>query len=428
MTSGSDNDEQAIQRFTTPWRVRLYSRLLVIPLILPLTITVLTGERDETLTGTLGGDLPAFYNAGLLVNEVGPKNLYDAEILHEIHASWSNRVDQALPFLYPPFVAAVFSLLAQLPYRGAYVVYTLTMMTALALAVILLRKPLLRVSRWPLEAVLLAASFYPMFRSMMGGQNTALTLLFLVGGYRALDDDRPVLAGAILGLLFYKPQFAVPVAGLLLLRHRRALIGMAGTVTVLWSWGAAMLGPSWIAIWFDGARRQSDDLIPFVPVWNVDVVGMSEEIFGHSTMAAYGIATVVLVPLIAALMWTWWTPTLSLDLKFAALACGLLLIPLHVLWYEAGLLILAFAVLANRLGRTVFGRLLGLMALSCVGALVPQFGGIPQFAVVALTTCWVATQVRLESKAVATPADSTPVSESSIATDGDGFEVGSSSQ
>ena len=44
-----------------------------------------------------------------------------------------------------------------------------------------------------------------MFRSMMGGQNTALTLLFLVGGYRALDDDRPVLAGAILGLLFYKP-------------------------------------------------------------------------------------------------------------------------------------------------------------------------------------------------------------------------------
>lgn len=397
MTTGSENNmPPLIHRFMTPWRIRLYSRLLLIPLIVPLTITVLTGEGDETLTGTLGGDLPAFYNAGLLVNEGGAEHLYDTEVLREIHYSWSDQVDQTLPFLYPPFVAGPFSLLARLSYRTAYVVYTLTMVTALALAVSLLRKPLLRISRWPLEAFLLAASFYPMFRSIMGGQNSALTLLFLVGGYRALDDDRPVLAGAILGLLFYKPQFAVPVAGLLLLRDRRALIGMAGTVTVLWLWGVSMLGPSWIAVWFDGAVQQSDDLIPFVPVWNVNVVGMSEEIFGYGSMAAYGIAAVVLVPLIAGLMWTWWSPTLPLDLKVAALSCGLLLIPLHVLWYEAGLLVLPFAVLANRIGRAAIGRLLSLMVLSCVGVLVPALAAIPQFITIILTTVWVVSQMRRE--------------------------------
>ena len=353
-----DQKRPVIERFMTPWRLRLYSRLLLIPLTIPFIVAVLAGDGDETLTGSLGGDLPAFYNAGLLVNQGGAERLYDVDVLHEVHSSWAGQVDQTLPFLYPPFVAGAFTPLAHLPYRAAYVTYTLMMVVVLALAVALLRKPLQRVSRWPVEAFLLAGSFYPMFRSMMGGQNTALTLLFLVGGYRALDDDRPVLAGAILGLLFYKPQFAIPVAGLLILRHRRALIGMTGTAVGLWLWGAAILGRSWITVWFDGARRQSDDLIPFVPVWSVDIVGMSEEVFGRGSLLAYGIAGLILISLIAALMWLWWTPTLPLDLKFAALTCGILLIPLHVLWYDAGLLVLPFAVLANRIGRPALGRLL----------------------------------------------------------------------
>ncbi len=378
----------------TPWRLRLYPRLLLIPLTLPFLVVVLAGEGDETLSGSLGGDLPAFYNAGLLVNDGDVDRLYDADALRETQASWSDQLDQDLPFLYPPFVAGAFAALAKLPYRAAYVVYSLMMVTALGAAVWLLRKPLSRVSRWPLEAFLLSAGFYPMFRSMFGGQNTAVTLLILVAGYRALDDDRPLLAGAVLGLLFYKPQFAVPVAGLLLLMNRRALLGMAATGTGLWLSGAAMLGPNWVTVWFDGARRQSADLIPLVPVWNIDVTGLSEEVFGHGSTLAFGVAALVLIPLIAALMWTWWAATVPLDLKVAALACGLLLIPFHVLWYEAGLLVLPFAVLANRLGRAALGRLFGLMMLSCVGALIPQYGGIVQFTVVAVTTLWVATQIQ----------------------------------
>ena len=374
----------------------MYPRLGLIPIVVPFVVMVAIADGREVAGGVLGGDLPAFFNAGKLVNDGSVHRLYDIQALAEVHASWSGDDSYGLPFLYPPFVAAVFAPLALLPYRAAYLIYTLVMVAALGTAVMLLRKSLARVDRWPLEAFLLAANYYPMFRSMMGGQNTALTLLCLVGGYRALDDNRPVTAGAILGLLFYKPQFALPVVGLLLFRHRRALIGMAATAGLLWFAGAVVLGVNWLRVWFDGARSQSEDLIAHVPYWNIDLVGMSEEIFGHGTVAAYGAAALVGMPIVVGLIWIWRNPAIALDLKFAALVAALPLVSVHVLWYEAGLLIFPFAVLVNRLGRATIGRMLGLMALSFVGFLVPLYSGFPLFAAVALTLIWVVNQIRLD--------------------------------
>ena len=374
----------------------MYPRLGLIPLVFPFVVMVAIADGREVVGGVLGGDLPAFFNAGKLVNEGSVDRLYDLEALAEIHASWAGDGVYGLPFLYPPFVAAVFAPLALLPYRAAYLIHTLVMVAALGVSVVLLRKKLPRVDRWPLEAFLLAANFYPMFRSMMGGQNTALTLLCLVGGYRALDDDRPVLAGAILGLLFYKPQFALPVVGLLLIRHRRALIGVSITAGLLWLAGAAILGENWLRIWIDGARSQSEDLIPQVPFWNIDLIGVSEEIFGHGTVVAYAAGAMAALPIVVGLIWIWRNPAITLDLKFAALVSGLPLVSVHVLWYEAGLLIFPFAVLVNRLGRDAIGRMLGLMMLSFVGFLVPLFSGVPLFAAVALTLIWAANQIRID--------------------------------
>ena len=383
-------------RFFTPWRLRVYPRLGLIPLVLPFVVVVAIADGREVAGGVLGGDLPAFFNAGKMLNEGSVDQLYDLEALAEIHAAWAGDGVYGLPFLYPPFVAAVYAPLALLPYRAAYLIHTVVMVAAVGLSVVLLRRSLDRVDRWPLEAFLLAANFYPMFRSMMGGQNTALSLLCLVGGYRALDDDRPVLAGAILGVLFYKPQLALPVVGLLLLRHRRALVGVSMSAGLLWLAGAAMLGENWLRIWIDGARSQSEDLIPHVPFWNIDLIGMSEEIFGHGTNAAYAAAAAVVLPVVLGLIWIWRNPAIALDLRFAALVAGLPLVSIHVLWYEAGLLIFPFAVLVNRLGRAAIGRMLGLMALSFVGFLVPLYSGFPLFAAVALTLIWVVNQIRLD--------------------------------
>jgi hypothetical protein len=65
------------------------------------------------------------------------------------------------------------------------------------------------------------------------GQNSFFTAALVLGGL-ALLDRRPVLAGALLGLLAFKPQFAllVPVA-LLAARAWRAIGGAAATVALL---------------------------------------------------------------------------------------------------------------------------------------------------------------------------------------------------
>jgi hypothetical protein len=73
-------------------------------------------------------------------------------------------------------------------------------------------------SRWPRRAV---------FINAVGGQNNTWTAA-LFGGGLSLLERRPLLAGGLLGLLIYKPQFGllIPVA-LLAGRHWRASKGVA---------------------------------------------------------------------------------------------------------------------------------------------------------------------------------------------------------
>jgi Glycosyltransferase family 87 len=82
----------------------------------------------------------------------------------------------------------------------------------------------------------------------IAGQNALLTLALLLGG-AGLFGRRDFAAGAILGLLSYKPQFAlmVPVA-LLAARNWRALAGAAVSASSAVTLSAAVFG---LAPWWD---------------------------------------------------------------------------------------------------------------------------------------------------------------------------------
>lgn len=88
------------------------------------------------------------------------------------------------------------------------------------------------------------------FVNAMGGQNGTWTAAFIGGGL-ALLDRNPAAAGALLGLMVYKPHLALllPVA-LLAGRRWRAFTAMAATALSLIIVSAAVLG--W-QIWFDYA-------------------------------------------------------------------------------------------------------------------------------------------------------------------------------
>jgi hypothetical protein len=380
-----------MDRLLTPWRLRVYPRALFIPLVVPPLLLLAVGAGSRVV----GGDLPAFYAAGTLVNEGRAAEVYDWASLGPLQVELLGGLDPGyLPFLYPPFVASAYSLLAQLSYGMAYVAHTSVMMGAVALSVVLLRSILPRVDRWPLEAFALAATFTPMYRAVTAGQNTAFALLVLVAGHRALKEDRPVVAGAIFGLLLYKPTFAAPAIGLLVLRHRRAALGVAATAAMLWAWSALVLGPSWVTIWLDGLQSQYLAIGADMPVWRIDLIGMAEQLIGHGHPVALAVGGGLVVVAAIGLMWTWWQPGVPLDLRMAALTCGLLLMPLHTLWYGAGLLILPFAILADRTGRVSLNRLTALTLLCLLIWRLPLHSALPIFAAVIATAAWVVIEIR----------------------------------
>ncbi len=116
----------------------------------------------------------------------------------------------------------------------------------------LLRRKVAWVDRAFLPALALGLAFYPMFRGIGAGQNTALTLLLLVGAWRASLAERDGLAGVLLGLLLFKPQFALlAVAAWAVARRWRTVAAFGATAAVTWAVTAAFAGVGWVSGWLD---------------------------------------------------------------------------------------------------------------------------------------------------------------------------------
>jgi hypothetical protein len=202
------------------------------------------------------GDFISFYTAATIVREGRGESLYDLGAQLEVQTSLTGRTegDRWSGYINPPLLAAALAPLAGLPYPMAFRLFAFLMMLLFAGTVLMLRGALPGLRRAPVAwwtAWLLVFSFHPVFRTMVGGQNTVFTLFLLAGLYATWRRERWLLAGLFLGLLSYKPQF-VPLFGLVLLVEQRwpalAAAGVVaaghyalGGVCCGWSWPAQFL-------------------------------------------------------------------------------------------------------------------------------------------------------------------------------------------
>lgn len=381
----------------TRWRLRVYPRCLLIALFVPIVVSVLSADGSAMITGRLGGDFPAFYGAGAVVEQGQVDELYDWQVQADAQDGLFGDDEGVFQvFAYPPFVAHVFSFLARLPYPLAYFVFTSVMFLAIAFTIIIIRRFLDRVDRWPVEAFALAAAFYPLYRAATGGQNSALSLLILAGVFWALRIDRPVLAGLIMGLLLYKPQLALPGIGLLAIKDWRSTIGVAASAAFYWLWGAWLGGAGWVRWWAGNINDFNAQDQEINGANSINLVGFAERFLGIGSIAAYTIGGVLALILTVALIRIWADERIPLDLQIAALVCGMLLIPLHVMFYDAGLLVLPFAILGNRHGRDALPWLTVLVALGLLGGFAMNIGFSPLFLCVVLTGVWIVRDIATE--------------------------------
>ena len=203
---------------------------------------VLVSPGREVCARKFGFDFLAFYTAGSFVREGRTQDLYDLEQVAAFQRQVAGEAGLDLgeavgPWWNPPFYARLFVPLAALPFRAALAVWTALNLAATAAAVCVLWR-MLGVRRrdwrtWGLVPLLVAIS-PPFALAVTHGQSTGTSLLILSLVVLAWQSRRAALAGAVLGLLAYKPQLAAVVTLVLVLDLGwRAAAGFAATGAVL---------------------------------------------------------------------------------------------------------------------------------------------------------------------------------------------------
>ena len=214
-----------------------YLRSVSGPLI-PGTTRVATGDYLGVLTG-----------ARVLAEGNGPR-LYDLDLQYRVHTRIVGTELAAWQFyVYPPLFAVLARPLAQLPFVTGFFLYGAAMFALGLVGALVLVRVVPRLARGRLDAatlIVLALAFHPMVRTMFGGQTTVLTWGLITSALWALQTRRQILAGILIGVLSYKPQY-VPLLFVALLLSRSWLAsGVAVVVTVAhYLLGAAVIGADW---------------------------------------------------------------------------------------------------------------------------------------------------------------------------------------
>jgi hypothetical protein len=344
-------------------RVRLVALALIIASGIGFLFLVATAHGLIDIEGRpLGTDFSDVYAAGTYVIGGSPAAPYDlATQLARERALFG----AATPFYgwhYPPYFLFVAAALAWMPYGVALAVWQAV---TLGFYLLVIRAILDRAGQTPLRPrdgeeperchgstsdplwLLLALAFPAVLINIGHGQNGFLTAALLGGALVALEQ-RPVLAGILLGLLVYKPQygFLIPLA-LAAGAHWRAFAAAAATVVLLTLATTFAFGPQ---VWHAFAASTHFTRVVALEQGNtgwykIQSVFAWARMWGAPIPVAYLLQGATLIAVGAALVWLW-RSAVPYALKAAALCLAAILATPYTFDYDMMVLAPAIAYLA----------------------------------------------------------------------------------
>jgi hypothetical protein len=245
------------------------------------------------------------------------------------------------PWPYPPTFLFAAVALALLPYLAAASIWLAATFAAYAVA--------LRHVFADRIGILFALGFPAAIWNVTAGQNGFLTAA-LIGGTLSLLERRPMLAGVLLGLLTYKPQFGLLFPLALIADRRWTAVATAALVAL------ALAGASWLA--FGGAAWQA--FLQAMPSTSRAVFAEGAADFsrlqslfgmvralGGSEALAWTVQAAASIATAAFVIWLWRRPA-PYELKAAALAAGALLATPYLYMYDLVVLAVAVAFLLRQ--------------------------------------------------------------------------------
>ena len=322
-------------------RLRGYAILLILSYVIGVIgwFVALHGLLDWT-NRPFGSDFAAFYAAGAMVADGTPAAAYDLDAFIARQQALYGPQTAIWAWHHTPYALAICLAMASLPYLPSFFVWQ---GVTLALYLVMLRgwaKPSL---------ALLGGAAFPAVMVNLGHGQTGFLIAALFGAALLALERRPLLAGALFGLIAVKPHFGLLIPFALMASGRWRAFAAAG-VTV-----AAMTGASLAAFGQDTFSAFVDSLVfsqvqateySHTGFYKLQSAFTAVRLLDGSIGLAYALHGLLLAGLLAATLWIW-RSTADRRLKAASLMTGSFLAPSYILDYDMVLLAPAMAALVS---------------------------------------------------------------------------------
>jgi Glycosyltransferase family 87 len=298
-------------------------------------------------------DFVLYYSGAKIVNDGNGSQLYDLRLQREYQRKFGARDEERdLPFNHLPYELLALLIPVKFSFPVAHALWAA--INIFLLAVILVRLfPFLEAQHRPLFAMMLFA-YFPTITALKMGQDSVITTFLLVETFVSLKRTRYAIAGGLLALGLYKPQFVLPMVGIFLLHRRWSLIlGFLSTGLLLGAISLAMVGGDGLmglfSLWLPMIQRGNvvwpelmTNLRGLVYM-TLDLGGLS----GATNILTFGLS--VLLYIVTLRLWPRSADERSelFDLRFALAVVMTALVSFHLYSYDGTLLVISLIIMLN---------------------------------------------------------------------------------
>jgi alpha-1,2-mannosyltransferase len=324
------------------------------------------------LPGLGGIDFISFYSAGRIARAGMYRQLYDLKTHYAIQSTIIG--PDAVPggvimSQHPPFLAPLLGLISFDNYNGAYIAWTAVLCCVLALCGVVAARFLAANGIDRRSSAVLAIGavlFYPIFISVLKGQDTAFVLLGALVWMWALQQGRERAAGVALALVWLKPQIALALAIPLLASRNRstwwfcgatALLGLYSLLLVGWGGLIDLLGLMRLSAAGWGYGTNQDAMFNFLGLMLRSAPSIDGATLDMLKWAVY-------LLMIVLICWFWWGRRSALLFQQIGLAVPFILFASpHLHQHDLSLLLLPALGLVARLPKQEDWRHVAVLAL-----------------------------------------------------------------
>jgi Glycosyltransferase family 87 len=332
-----------------------YRRILVLTGIISLLIIypvlyarMLSSPQDRT-----GADFIHFYTAGLIAQRYGPQEVYDISLQRMVEqdiVGFELAENQVLIYNHMPFLIPVLKWMMSSNYVFSFVRWSLFSLFLYIVAIGLLLDMVDKKSALDRQRSLLfigAITFYPLFVSIVDGQDTAILSLGLALWIWGFSKEKDEVAGAGLALAAIRPHVALMLALPFFFRRRK----------IFWWFLASAVGLGIISFWLIGTKGINSFarllLITAGGDWfgmnrdkMVNLLGLLLRLFPSLPIKALTLTGWTFYILATIGLCVWWAKSRNLEIRHLATAilAAILFVP-HLHYHDLTLLLIPVIIL-----------------------------------------------------------------------------------